>query len=1249
MAEKDAHAHFWFMERRYFSLIIVLLFVILVTVTFFLCYRHNTINTEQILINDRLTANLLSVVLDERLKKIVSVMESYAQRPLLLQAARDKNVEKASYHLVDLVKRNPDIDIVIISDRWGTPWAASYPGLSPVIGKNFAHRDWYKGVSKEWKPYITDVVLRVVQEQDLAVQISVPCFNERGEVVGILVNTQRTVGLNNLLKQAILDPGAFITVTDLKSQIVYTSRYDVGKKISPYPFHPGMKKAMAAKNITFTVDDPDLGRGTRYISFAPVANIGWTVFVERDKRSIFLSGATYYIQATAIAFLLFLSLIFFLAFSRKQVTARQLLEQLQAEKIIRAGEEKLRFLSSRQDAILAAVPEVIMEVDHNKVYTWANSVGIEFFGEDVIGKEAAFYFEGEQDTYDIVNPLFSGSEEVIYVESWQRRKNGEKRLLAWWCRTLKNENGQVIGALSSARDITDRKRAEEELQATKIQLVNALEIAHLGPWEYDVANDIFTFNDQFYKIFRTTAEQCGGYTMHSAAYARRFIHPDDMYMVGEETRKAIETADPNFNRQIEHRMLYADGTIGHISVRFFIAKDSHGTTVKTYGVNQDITERKQVEEKILLLNERISTATRSAQVGIWDWDVVNNRLEWDDQMYALYGQNREEFAGAYEAWLKGLHPDDRASCDEESRRALRGEKEYDTEFRVVWSDGSIHFIKANGDVFRDADGKPLRMIGVNYDITDRKQAEDELKRSESRFRSYFDLQLHGIAITSLEKGWIEVNDRLCSILGYTREEIVQKTWSEMTYPDDLAADIEQFSLVLSGKIEQYNMEKRFIHKAGAIIWTDLSVGCVRKSDGTVDYFVALIEDITEYKRLAKGRLDMERQVLHSQKLESLGVLAGGIAHDFNNLLMAILGNLELAMEEISPVSSARPYLENSHKASRRAADLTRQMLAYSGKGRFVVENMNLSELVQENIHMFRSSVSPSIDLTLHLTKDIQPVMADAGQIQQVVMNLITNAAEAIGDKAGSVSITIGVQTCDEACLKLSSLQEKPAPGDFVYLEVRDTGCGMDEETQQKIFDPFFTTKFTGRGLGMSALQGIILGHKGAIFLDSTSGGGTTIRVIFPVSDTIQYTAEPVTVTMEVPLAPDTSSLPGIVLIVDDEDDVRQICSAMVGLIGYRTLTAEDGQEAVEVFRNHVKEVACVILDMTMPKMDGYTTFQTLRQIRPDINVIISSGYNEQDVTQRFTGLGLAGFIQKPYRRQQLQDELKRVMAGGERK
>jgi PAS domain S-box-containing protein len=375
-----------------------------------------------------------------------------------------------------------------------------------MLGKNFAYRDWYKDISKEWKPNISDVYLRVVAEKDPAIAIGVPFFDETGEVIGILVNAQRTISLSDLIKQVPLDPGTFITVTDRKGQIVYSSRHDFSKEILLFPLYPGIKKAMVANNKTVAVGDPDLGERTHYISFASVVNLGWSVFVGRDKRSILLSESTYYVQVTAISFLLFLSITSFLAYLRKQVLAQQILEQLKAEKNIRAGEEKLRALSSRQEAILAAVPEIIMEVDNNKVYTWANSAGIEFFGEDVIGKEADFYFEGEQYTYDTVRPLFNGADDIIYLESRQRRRDGQKRLLAWWCRVLKDESGHVTGALSSARDITERKQSEEEVTRTAREWQTTFDATNDSIWVLDKDQRVLRSNSAAERIFGSPME-----------------------------------------------------------------------------------------------------------------------------------------------------------------------------------------------------------------------------------------------------------------------------------------------------------------------------------------------------------------------------------------------------------------------------------------------------------------------------------------------------------------------------------------------------------------------------------------------------------------------------------------------------------------------------------------------------------------------------------------------------------------------
>ena len=405
-------------------------------------------------------------------------------------------------------------------------------------------------------------------------------------------------------------------------------------------------------------------------------------------------------------------------------------------------------------------------------------------------------------------------------------------------------------------------------------------------------------------------------------------------------------------------------------------------------------------------------------------------------------------------------------------------------------------------------------------------------------------------------------------------------------------------------------------------------------------------DITELKRAEEERLALERQVQHAQKLESLGVLAGGIAHDFNNLLMAILGHADLALDELSPMSPARGNLKAIEKAAKRAAELSKQMLAYSGKGRFVVEPIDAGELVKEITHLLEVSISKKAMLKYNLAENLPTFDGDVTQIHQVIMNLITNASEATGDKSGVIALSTGTMDCDRAYLDdvnevLRAGLDEPLPeGVYTYIEVADTGCGMAAETIEKVFDPFFTTKVTGRGLGMAAVLGIVRGHKGALKIYSEVGKGTTFKVLFPAN-------EPSDNGFAVRRKDETGGKDwrgsGIVLIADDEETVCAVAKLMLERMGFSVLTAPDGREALKVFREHTDKIVCVLLDLTMPRMDGEEAFREMRRLHPGVTVILCSGYNEHDATQCFVGKGLAGFIQKPFKMAALREKLKEVL------
>jgi PAS domain S-box-containing protein len=393
----------------------------------------------------------------------------------------------------------------------------------------------------------------------------------------------------------------------------------------------------------------------------------------------------------------------------------------------------------------------------------------------------------------------------------------------------------------------------------------------------------------------------------------------------------------------------------------------------------------------------------------------------------------------------------------------------------------------------------------------------------------------------------------------------------------------------------------------------------------------------ERQRQEEERRRLESQLQYAQKLESLGVLAGGIAHDFNNLLVSILGHASLAGEDLSLTSPASDSLKQIEVAALRAADLCKQMLAYSGKGHFVIRRINLSALVEEMTHLMQISISKKIVLRQNLTKDLSPIEADATQIRQVLMNLMTNASEACGDSSGLITISTGRMRIDREYLATILFDGGLSEGDYVYLEVSDTGCGMDESTRARIFDPFFTTKTMGRGLGMAAVLGIVRGHRGAIKCYSEVGRGTTFKILFPAAT---GQAEP----LQEKKAAATIRGSGTILVVDDEEGVRALAQRSLERIGFKVLIARDGREGVEVYKLFQSEIVLVLLDMTMPELTGDEVFREMRKLREDVRVILSSGYNEQEATNRFVGKGLAGFIQKPYRPSELAEMIARVLA-----
>jgi signal transduction histidine kinase len=403
-------------------------------------------------------------------------------------------------------------------------------------------------------------------------------------------------------------------------------------------------------------------------------------------------------------------------------------------------------------------------------------------------------------------------------------------------------------------------------------------------------------------------------------------------------------------------------------------------------------------------------------------------------------------------------------------------------------------------------------------------------------------------------------------------------------------------------------------------------------------YAAAQQELAERKRAEAEQLALERKLLEARRTESLGVLAGGIAHDFNNLLQVIVGNVDLAHDEAADRPRVRMSLDRITVAAQGAADLTRQLLAYAGKGRYVVERMRLEPVLADALHQLRTALPATVALRSTVMPDLPLVQGDLAQIRQAVINLVLNAAEACGSTPGEIVIAAGWERIDPAQSGAAEPPELPA-GDYAFVEVADSGPGMDQATQARMFEPFFTTKFLGRGLGLAAVQGIIRSHQGALKVWSAPGQGTRVRFWLPAGD--DYLEQPST---EARARTIDSTLAGkAILVIDDEDGVRNVTSRLLERAGWIVLTAADGRAGIEIFEANAGAIGCVLLDLTMPHMSGEQVFHELRRMQPDARIVLCSGYSEDKATSRFARNELAGFLQKPFTPEELQSKIKGVL------
>jgi two-component system cell cycle sensor histidine kinase/response regulator CckA len=558
------------------------------------------------------------------------------------------------------------------------------------------------------------------------------------------------------------------------------------------------------------------------------------------------------------------------------------------------------------------------------------------------------------------------------------------------------------------------------------------------------------------------------------------------------------------------------------------------------------------------------------------------------------------------------------------RLALRGESvgyEYEQDGR---------WFATHVEPLRDAAGAVGGTVGIAVDITELRQADEALRASEARLRQIIDLVPHFIFAKDEEGRFLLVNQAAAEAYGTTVEAQIGRTDADFARSAEEARHFREDDLeVMRSGRPKVVLEEPITDSRGRVRYLQTTKIPFTFSGTGRPAVLGVSIDIT-------ARKATEEALRRAAKEESLAVLAGGVAHDFNNLLAAILGHASLALKQLPEGSPARGHVEKAAGAVERAADLTRQMLAYSGRGHYLVRPTDVNALVRQNLPLFEVAVPKGVRLEARLDPDLPLVDADVGQVQQVLMNLVINAAEAIGERGGAVTVVTGVREVTASDEWLWRASGTPlAPGRYVSLEVRDDGPGMDAETVDRIFEPFFTTKFTGRGLGLATVLGVVRGHRGGLSVESRPGRGTTFRILFAPS------AQP-------PAAGAGTAAPprrreGRILLVDDEEAVREMIGEILEQEGFEVLRAEDGSRGVALFDANRGRVDVVLLDLSMPGLSGEETFRRLRQIDPGVRVILSSGYDGAEARGRFGASAPSAFIQKPYRPEQLLAEIGRCL------
>ena len=608
--------------------------------------------------------------------------------------------------------------------------------------------------------------------------------------------------------------------------------------------------------------------------------------------------------------------------------------------------------------------------------------------------------------------------------------------------------------------------------------------------------------------------------------------------------------------------------------------------------------------------ERLRVALASAKAGTWEWDLSTDVNTWSEELFHLYGADSQEITPSYDNWQKFIHPEDWPEVEKTVRNAVKGQKEISTEWRVHNPSGPVTWLMSRGQPQFDDQGNLTRYVGIVVDITDRRTAEQNY---QMLFRQMLDgFALHEIISndrgTPVDYRFLAVNPAFESMTGLKADAILNKTVLEVI------PDIEPYWIDTYGRVTMTGEPVTFESHTAAL-GKDFQVTAFRPAPGQ---FACIFVDITDRKQAVRERERLQRRLNQAQKMESIGNLAGGIAHDFNNILFPIIGMSELLMEDLPAGSTEHENAEEILKAGKRGAELVKQILAFSRQTEHKRTTVRPQQILKEVIKLVRSTIPATIKIHQHLQEDCGVIMADPTQIHQVAMNLVTNAFHAMEEETGEISIILR-----EEELPGQTLPET-LPGRFAVLSVSDTGGGIPSDLKDKIFEPYFTTKQEGKGtgLGLSVVYGIVKEHGGHVRVDSRMGKGSRFTVYLPItSNDAPY--QHIETGQHHPTGTET------ILLVDDEASVLQIEKQMLQRLGYRVTAKASSPDALAAFKANPLDFDLVLTDMTMPDMAGDRLAECIIAIRPEIPVIICTGFSKGISRETVEASGITGYLSKP--------------------